>query len=70
MPYDGQVKGDARLALIDRATEMWGEDELQIDVDAKVLDNESDGYWVQAWVFVGYETDRTDLEAPNDTDSQ
>lgn len=53
-PSIAVVEGPARLAIIDEASAEWVTDELQIDEDARVIDNESDGYWVQAWVFVRY----------------
>jgi len=34
------------------ARDEFGSDELVIDANAQVIDNEDDGYWVEAWIFV------------------
>lgn len=47
-----EVKAEARrLALRDRARELYGDDELAVDDDARISESE-DGAWVQAWVWL------------------
>lgn len=54
-PTIAVLTDERRNQVLDAASACWTEDELQIDPDARVIDNESDGYWVQAWVFVSYD---------------
>jgi hypothetical protein len=45
--------------LIQRATEMYGSDDIEIDDDASVSEA-TNGAWVQAWVWVPGATDDDD----------
>ena len=38
--------------LIDRARELYGSNELEIDDDAALSDGDDDGTWVAAWVWL------------------
>lgn len=49
--WDGKSGEEATQAEIDAAVNVWGQDDLSIDSDAKASRTDS-GVWVQAWVFV------------------
>jgi hypothetical protein len=53
-PNIAEVVGDKRQWCIDAACAEYGRDEVQFDDNARVIDNEDDGYWVQCWAFVSY----------------
>lgn len=45
-----------RERLINAASRLWGDNELNFDVDAKLSDPEDgSGTWVQAWVWIDFE---------------
>ena len=46
------LAGDTRLRCIDEARRIWGSDELQTDIDAKVIPSDPGKAWVQVWVLV------------------
>ncbi len=61
MPKVKQIRltGTDRELIVDKAIVQYaaGNDDIEVDSVAEVVDNEAEGYWVQAWVFVRYDSE-------------